>query len=278
MSRRANDYLANEVAKRPDRFQDFAALPMQNPQRAAAELERCARDLGFLGEQMLLAAKLPGQAPFFDLVRYHTKRLAQLGINIELKADMSDAMLAASDVDAIAIATGASPRRPDIAGLDDPRICNMWQVLRGEAMAEQNVAIVVQEDHVAPLALADMLGREGRSVTLFIQTSSPAPLFSRYTMGTLLARLSEVSAKLIFNEVVTAITLPSLHSRHVYSQHPSVHHGFDSVVLACGAVPEAALFDRIDGQRDDMHLLGDAYAPRRIVFATQQGYQLATRI
>src|SRR5207237_2638004 len=31
---RANDYLAEEVAKRPDRFQAFAALPMQDPDLA----------------------------------------------------------------------------------------------------------------------------------------------------------------------------------------------------------------------------------------------------
>lgn len=49
VSVRANDLLAEEVAKRPDRFRGFAALPMQDPEAAAAELERCVRDLGFKG-------------------------------------------------------------------------------------------------------------------------------------------------------------------------------------------------------------------------------------
>jgi 2,3-dihydroxybenzoate decarboxylase len=49
IARRANDYLAEEVAKRPDRFQAFAALPMQSPDEAAKELTRCVRDLGFRG-------------------------------------------------------------------------------------------------------------------------------------------------------------------------------------------------------------------------------------
>ena len=40
LARRANDYLAGEVAKRPDRFKGFAALPMQDPELAAAELQR----------------------------------------------------------------------------------------------------------------------------------------------------------------------------------------------------------------------------------------------
>ncbi len=48
-ARRANDYLAEEVAKRPDRFQGFAALPMQDPEAAARELDRCVTQLGFRG-------------------------------------------------------------------------------------------------------------------------------------------------------------------------------------------------------------------------------------
>jgi predicted TIM-barrel fold metal-dependent hydrolase len=49
LARRANDYLAGEVAKRPDRFQGFAALPMQDPDAAARELARCVGELGFRG-------------------------------------------------------------------------------------------------------------------------------------------------------------------------------------------------------------------------------------
>jgi 2,3-dihydroxybenzoate decarboxylase len=49
ISRRANDYLAEQVAKRPDRFQALAALPMQDPDAAARELQRCVRDLKFRG-------------------------------------------------------------------------------------------------------------------------------------------------------------------------------------------------------------------------------------
>ena len=46
---RANDFLAEQVSKRPDRFQAFAALPMQDPELASRELERCITQLGFKG-------------------------------------------------------------------------------------------------------------------------------------------------------------------------------------------------------------------------------------
>ena len=36
IARRANDYLAEQVSKRPDRFQGLAALPMQDPDAGGA--------------------------------------------------------------------------------------------------------------------------------------------------------------------------------------------------------------------------------------------------
>src|SRR6202040_2055634 len=47
VARRANDVLAAEIAKRPDRFVGVAALPMQEPESATQELERFIKDLGF---------------------------------------------------------------------------------------------------------------------------------------------------------------------------------------------------------------------------------------
>src|SRR5215813_13715413 len=48
-ARASNDFLAEEVAKRPDRYSGFAHLPMQDAKAAANELERCIRDLKFCG-------------------------------------------------------------------------------------------------------------------------------------------------------------------------------------------------------------------------------------
>lgn len=49
LAKRANDFLAEQVALRPNRFQGFAALPMQDPDAATLELERCMKDYGFRG-------------------------------------------------------------------------------------------------------------------------------------------------------------------------------------------------------------------------------------
>ncbi len=48
-ARRANDFLAEQIARRPTRFQGLAAIAMQNPDGAAQEARRCVLELGFRG-------------------------------------------------------------------------------------------------------------------------------------------------------------------------------------------------------------------------------------
>jgi predicted TIM-barrel fold metal-dependent hydrolase len=49
MAREMNDHLAEAVARHPDRFAGFAALPLQSQEACASELTRCVKELGFLG-------------------------------------------------------------------------------------------------------------------------------------------------------------------------------------------------------------------------------------
>ncbi|AAK88260.1 amidohydrolase [Agrobacterium tumefaciens] len=72
IARRANDALAEECAKRPDRFLAFAALPLQDPDAATQELRRCVNDLGFVGALVNgFSQEGDGQTPlYYDLPQY----------------------------------------------------------------------------------------------------------------------------------------------------------------------------------------------------------------
>jgi 2,3-dihydroxybenzoate decarboxylase len=72
VARQANDALAGEVRKRPDRFAAFAALPMQDPQAATAELTRCINELGMVGALVNGFSQVasPDNVTFYDLPQY----------------------------------------------------------------------------------------------------------------------------------------------------------------------------------------------------------------
>lgn len=52
LSRLLNDHLAETVAAHPRRFVGLGTLPMQDPDKACAELERCVGELGLAGVQI----------------------------------------------------------------------------------------------------------------------------------------------------------------------------------------------------------------------------------
>jgi 2,3-dihydroxybenzoate decarboxylase len=72
LSRRANDYLAEAIAKAPRRFAGFAALPMQDPEAAVAELTRCVRTMDFRGALLNGFSQIGEEdtAVFYDLPQY----------------------------------------------------------------------------------------------------------------------------------------------------------------------------------------------------------------
>jgi 2,3-dihydroxybenzoate decarboxylase len=73
IARKANDYLAEQVSKRPDRFQALAALPMQDPALAIRELERCVKELGFRGALVNGFSQLEGDKTlYYDLPQYRS--------------------------------------------------------------------------------------------------------------------------------------------------------------------------------------------------------------
>jgi len=52
LSRRLNDHIAGVVRDHPKRFAGLATIPLQDPDLAAQELERCVRDLGLRGAEI----------------------------------------------------------------------------------------------------------------------------------------------------------------------------------------------------------------------------------
>jgi len=84
IAKQANDLLADNVRKRPDRFAAFAALAMQDPDAAARELERCVKELGFVGALVngFTETGDPGKVLYYDLPRYRAfwKIVETLGV------------------------------------------------------------------------------------------------------------------------------------------------------------------------------------------------------
>ncbi len=93
-----------------------------------------------VGGQFRLAMRVPGKEEFAETLRYYTRRMEVLGIEVRLGTAATAADLASYDE--VVVATGVTPRIPELDGADHPRVVSYADVLAGRVVPGKRVAVV----------------------------------------------------------------------------------------------------------------------------------------
>ncbi|WP_037607172.1 NADPH-dependent 2,4-dienoyl-CoA reductase [Streptacidiphilus rugosus] len=95
-----------------------------------------------VGGQLNLARQVPGKEEFNETLRYYRHQLDALGVQVRLSTQVDAEALAAGGYDEIVLATGVTPRTPEIPGVDHPSVVSYVDVLRGDAKVGERVAVL----------------------------------------------------------------------------------------------------------------------------------------
>ncbi|QHC28108.1 NADPH-dependent 2,4-dienoyl-CoA reductase [Streptomyces sp. HF10] len=93
-----------------------------------------------IGGQLNVARKVPGKQEFDETLRYFRHQLDAHGVAVRLDTWAGAEDLA--DYDEVVVATGVTPRTPDIPGIDHPRVLGYLDVLRDGAPVGERVAVL----------------------------------------------------------------------------------------------------------------------------------------
>ncbi|MBZ6083048.1 NADPH-dependent 2,4-dienoyl-CoA reductase [Streptomyces olivaceus] len=93
-----------------------------------------------IGGQLNVARRVPGKQEFDETLRYFRNRLAAHGVGVRLNTRVAADGLAGYDE--VVVATGVTPRTPDIPGVDHPSVLGYLDVLRDGAPVGDRVAIL----------------------------------------------------------------------------------------------------------------------------------------
>lgn len=231
-----------------------------------------------VGGQLAVAALARVNHQYADWVAWQQRRLQNLPVTVELGVEANlDAVLGRRP-DVVVVATGAQPRVPEVPGVELPQVITFVAALTGHAALGDRVVVVSEDDRAAPLAVADHLAGAGHQVTLVYQSPAPSPQVGKYSIGSMLARLDADGVRLVPMARAVAFAPGVVELSHSYSNRCWTLDGVDTVVLACGSVSEDTLYHELRGRRRAVHLLGDAYAPRRLSFATRQARELVRAV
>jgi 2,4-dienoyl-CoA reductase (NADPH2) len=97
---------------------------------------------GEIGGQFNVAKRIPGKEEFHATLRYFRRQLELTGVEVHLKRRVTAPELANGGFDDVVLATGVTPRRPDIPGSDHRKVVSYLDVLLGDCQVGRSVAIV----------------------------------------------------------------------------------------------------------------------------------------
>ncbi len=94
-----------------------------------------------IGGQLNLAKIVPDKTEFYEFIRYFQSQLDKFGVDVQLNIRV-DASTLGNKFDEVIVATGITPRIPDIPGIDHPSVISYLDLLTGQATTGKRVAIL----------------------------------------------------------------------------------------------------------------------------------------
>ncbi len=95
-----------------------------------------------IGGQFGIARRIPGKEEFAETIRYYHRQIERTGVTLHLKTRVSAADLVARGFDEVVIATGVTPRVPNIPGIEHTSVMSYVDAVRHGRPTGDRVAVV----------------------------------------------------------------------------------------------------------------------------------------
>ena len=266
-----------------------------------------------IGGQLNMAKQVPGKEEFWGLVDWYRTMIAESGVDLKLGTEVTADMLGAFDE--VIIATGVTPRDPQIPGQDGPNTVSYRDLLRGEIKAGEKVVIIGAggigfdvaeflvtedsptenlEDWLEEWGVADPEAERGglapqgpqpekpvRQVTLLQRKSEK--LGKR--LGKTTGWIHRAALKLKNVEMVGGVNYERIDAQGLHvsdgdaRENPRLIEA-DTIVLCAGQISERSLADALEERGVKPHVIGgaDVAAELDAKRAIDQGTRLAAAI
>lgn len=239
--------------------------------------ERTAR----LGGQNLMTSAVASRRGFAEIHRWQIEMLARLKVDIRLSTAADRALIERAGFEALVVATGSVPRRDGyttlrpgadgIAGADLPHVHTVWDAFETPLRLAGPVVVVEDDPHLSGTAAAEHLAARGHKVTIVTPHMHAGADLPVHHAPALHRRLAAFGIDVVPATFVTAIRPGHLvcEARFGGAARQIVHDG--PVILAMGNRADDALAHACAGSGIELHVVGDAVAPRQADIAILDG-------
>jgi 2,4-dienoyl-CoA reductase-like NADH-dependent reductase (Old Yellow Enzyme family)/thioredoxin reductase len=226
---------------------------------------------GQIGGQVALA----GAAPMHEelarsLARNYWRLLEAANVETRLEADATPESIAALAPDAVVVATGARPYRPDLplAGIE---VVQAWDVLRSPRPSGRRVVVADWGGDASGLACAELLEGGGNDVTVALGSAALGESLHQYQRNVYAARLYRAGVRFAHHLELVGVDRGRVRFRNVFAPELESDLPADVLVLALGRIPDRKLVESPAGAVVDVHEAGDCLGPRGLEEAILEG-------
>ena len=231
-----------------------------------------------LGGLINIAARAPLRIDLGEPVRYYTHEMKRLGVDVRLGTEATPAAVLAESPDAVVVATGSVAAVPsDIPGIDTARVHEVREVYDDLGSLGERVLVLADEHHQQALSTADFLVSAGKRVEVVSRRRFAGQEIEHNTIVTFYPILLGKGVTLTPLSWIRAVDGRHVTLYNLYSGEERTIE-VDDVVVALGGKSVRNLYDELEDKVGELHLIGDAVAPRRIIYATRDGNRVGREL
>jgi pyruvate/2-oxoglutarate dehydrogenase complex dihydrolipoamide dehydrogenase (E3) component len=231
-----------------------------------------------LGGQALLAQTLPGRSEFGVIVDNLRREMDLHGVEIRLNTVVDMALIEAESPDAIVIATGAVPYRPDVDISQETHAVDAWQVLKDEVKPGASVVIADWRCDWIGMGLAEKLAREGSHVRLCVDGEMAGQNLQKYLRWYGAGVLHKLGVEVIPYARLFGADGDTVYFQHTTSGEAIICENMDTLVIVQGHQPVVTLEQELAATNIEIHLVGDCLSPRSAEEAVYEGVMVARSV
>lgn len=256
---------------------------------AGMEAARVAAERGFkvtlyekdnkLGGTMALYAGMPKlyMREFINPVDWLKRQLTNLGVDVKLGTKATVETIGAAKADAIILATGATPFKPDIPGIGKPFVFTEDDYLAGKA--KLGAKVVVLGGKWGAETAVSLAGEDGvEQLTLVEESDGVASVLDGCRQAVIKGYLAEAKVTVMTGQKAIAITDKGV---TVMDKNWIVANILaDTVVVSMGRVANDELAKTLEGKVAELYKIGDCNRPNEqpILLGMEEANFVALRL
>ena len=227
-----------------------------------------------LGGQLKIAIIPPYKEGFANLIEYFEGQLKRVGIKVELGRKATLSSIISSDPEVVILATGSTPMRPDIKGINMEKVVTAEEALKDGAKTGEKAIIL--GGGLLGCETAEFLVNKGKKVIIVEVLNEIAGDESIFLKWPLLDSLEKKGVEILAGVKNEEIVDEGLVLTDSEGRRRTVKA--DSIVVAVGATPDGHLFAAVKDNFPEVYAIGDCVRPGRIWDAIHEGYALGLNI